>query len=102
MIIEMRTYKTTPGMRSRFLEIFRSFCRRLPMRVLRLLVSVCSLALPLTAAAAVQLPNLFSDHAVLQRDRLVRIWGWGHAGKNVQFGIIAPRSGPAVLCVNLS
>jgi hypothetical protein len=24
MIIEMRTYKTTPGMRSRFLEIFRS------------------------------------------------------------------------------
>lgn len=24
MIIEMRTYKTTPGMRSRFLEIFHS------------------------------------------------------------------------------
>jgi len=24
MIVEMRTYKTKPGMRSRFLEIFRS------------------------------------------------------------------------------
>jgi len=24
MVIEMRTYKTKPGMRSRFLEIFRS------------------------------------------------------------------------------
>ena len=55
------------------------------MRVLRLLLAytVCSLALPLSAAAAVQLPNLFSDHAVLQRDRPVRIWGWGHAGENV-------------------
>src|SRR6202142_2272717 len=53
------------------------------MRVLRLLLAVCSLALPLTAAAAVQLPNLFSDHAVLQRDRPVRIWGWGRAGENV-------------------
>src|SRR5580692_1776783 len=55
------------------------------MRFLRLLLagSVCSLALSLTATAAVQLPNLFSDHAVLQRDRPVRIWGWSQAGENV-------------------
>src|ERR1700689_4462942 len=59
------------------------FYRRLTMRVLRLVLAVCSLALPLTAAAAVQLPNLFSDHAVLQRDRPVRIWGWGRAAENV-------------------
>src|SRR5271170_5885375 len=59
------------------------FCWRLTMRVLRLLLAACSLALPLTAAAAVQLPNLFSDHAVLQRDRPVRIWGWGRAAENV-------------------
>jgi sialate O-acetylesterase len=53
------------------------------MRVIRfiLLGSVC--ALPFTAVAAVQLPNLFSDHAVLQRDRPVRVWGWGQAGENV-------------------
>ena len=45
--------------------------------------TVCLLALSLTATAAVQLPNLFSDHAVLQRDRPVRVWGWGQAGENV-------------------
>jgi sialate O-acetylesterase len=47
------------------------------MRVTRLIVfyTVCTVALPLTAGAEVKLPNLFSDHAVLQRDRPVRIWG---------------------------
>src|ERR1700679_2027635 len=53
------------------------------MQVLRILLAVCSRALPLTAEAAVQLPTLFSDHAVLQRDRPVRIWGWGQAGEHV-------------------
>jgi sialate O-acetylesterase len=52
------------------------------MRVIRL-VLIFALALPLTAAAEIHLPNLFSDHAVLQRDRPVRIWGWAHAGENV-------------------
>jgi sialate O-acetylesterase len=52
------------------------------MRLIHLLL-VYSLALPLTAAAAVQLPNLFSDHAVLQRSQPVRIWGWGHPGESV-------------------
>jgi len=45
--------------------------------------AVCSLALPFRSAAAVQLPNLFSDHAVVQRDRPVRIWGSGQAGEMV-------------------
>jgi sialate O-acetylesterase len=55
------------------------------MRILRLLLvcTVCSLAFPLTAPAVVQLPNLFSDHAVLQRDQPVRIWGCGHLGESV-------------------
>jgi sialate O-acetylesterase len=55
------------------------------MRVTRLVLvyTVCALALTLTAEAAVQLPTLFSDHAVLQRDRPVRIWGWGQAGEHV-------------------
>ena len=53
------------------------------MRAIRLILLYLVCTLPLTALAAVQLPNLFSDHAVLQRDRPVRIWGWGQAGENV-------------------
>ena len=45
--------------------------------------AVSMLALPLTAAAAVQLTESILDHAVVQRDRPVRIWGWGLAGENV-------------------
>jgi len=52
------------------------------MRMWRCL-AVCAFTFPLSAAAAVQLSNLFSDHAVLQRDRPVRIWGWGQPGENV-------------------
>ena len=47
------------------------------------LLACCALALPLMASAAVQLPNLFSDHAVLQRDRPVRVWGWAQAAEHV-------------------
>jgi sialate O-acetylesterase len=55
------------------------------MRVLCHIVvyTVCTLALPLRTVAAVQLPHLFSDHAVVQRDRPVRVWGWGQAGEMV-------------------
>jgi sialate O-acetylesterase len=53
------------------------------MRIIRFVVLYSVCALPFTAFAAVQLPNLFSDHGVLQRDRPVRIWGSGQAGENV-------------------
>ena len=46
-------------------------------------LSLTAAALSPTAVAAVQLPNLFSDHAVLQRDRPVRIFGWARGGENV-------------------
>jgi len=39
--------------------------------------------MPLAAAAEVRLPRVFSDHAVLQRDKPVRIWGWSSAAENV-------------------
>src|SRR5882757_2299030 len=39
--------------------------------------------LPLTVAAEVRLPNLLSDHAVLQRNQPVRIWGWGQVGERI-------------------
>ncbi len=64
------------------------------MRVVRLILfySAFALVLPLTASAAVQLPNLFSDHAVLQRDRPVRVWGSASAGEHVTSGSMAERS----------
>lgn len=43
-----------------------------------LLLSGCSSLL-----AEVRLPNLLSDHAVLQRQRPVRIWGWAQPGESV-------------------
>lgn len=35
------------------------------------------------AQAALKLPHIFSDHAVLQRDMPVSIWGWDDAGSKV-------------------
>ena len=50
---------------------------RLPM-LLVLLLSGCSSLL-----SEVRLPSLLSDHAVLQRQRPVRIWGWAQPGESV-------------------
>jgi sialate O-acetylesterase len=36
------------------------------------------------AAAALRLPHLFSDHAVLQRDRPMHVWGWATAGASIE------------------
>ncbi len=38
-------------------------------------------------ASSVTLPPLFSDHMVLQRDRPVRVWGWGTPGDQVDVSI---------------
>ncbi|MEA1086086.1 sialate O-acetylesterase [Sphingomonas sp. CD22] len=50
-------------------------------RLLATAVFAAVLASP--AAAQLKLPHLFSDHAVLQRDRPLHIWGWAHAGATV-------------------
>lgn len=39
------------------------------------------------AAADVRLPALFSDHAVLQRDMPVPVWGWADPGEEVKVSI---------------
>jgi sialate O-acetylesterase len=46
------------------------------------LASLALLALTLTpfAHGAVRLPHVLSDHAVLQRDRPIHIWGWATPG----------------------
>ncbi|MFP6878197.1 MAG: sialate O-acetylesterase [Roseibacillus sp.] len=36
-----------------------------------------------SACLAIELPTMFSDHAVLQRGEAVPVWGWGEAGETV-------------------
>ncbi len=40
--------------------------------------------LAVSAQAEVRLPNVLSSHAVMQRERPIRIWGWGEPGESVQ------------------
>lgn len=47
-----------------------------------LLASALLLSLPL--AAEVRLPHMISDHAVLQRDRPIHVWGWATPGAHLQ------------------
>jgi sialate O-acetylesterase len=44
---------------------------------------VLCIACVVPAFSQVQLPNLFSDHAVLQRDKPLPIWGWAKPGEIV-------------------
>ena len=37
-----------------------------------------------TAAADVELPAVFGDHMVVQRDQPVKVWGWAGAGESVR------------------
>src|SRR4051794_23517465 len=39
------------------------------------------------AAADVKLPAIFSDHAVLQGDAAVSVWGWADPGEEVTVSI---------------
>ena len=36
-----------------------------------------------SAIADVRLPNVFSEHMVLQRDKPIKVWGWAAAGEKV-------------------
>ena len=51
------------------------------MKVLSTLLVALILANP--SLGAVRLPHLFTDGAVLQRDRPVPVWGWASPGKNL-------------------
>ena len=42
------------------------------------------LSLAASASAEVRLPNLFSDHMVLQCDKAVKVWGWADPGEKVK------------------
>lgn len=63
----------------------RNLNTRLNLRRLHLrLLLLTSLGLtPFWCRAQVRLPNLFSDHMVLQRNTPVHIWGWSGPGEEV-------------------
>jgi sialate O-acetylesterase len=58
-----------------------------PSRLLALALATCA-AMPLTALADPKLASFFQDHAVLQRDKPIQIWGTADAGEHlaVAFG----------------
>jgi sialate O-acetylesterase len=56
---------------------------------------LCVLPLATLARAEVRLPHVLSDHAVLQRDRPIHIWGWATPGAHVQVHFHA-QSVPAI------
>lgn len=49
-----------------------------------------------TAQAAVSLPKLVSDHAVLQRDQPLRLWGYGAPGEKVTLQLDGKQLGEAL------
>src|SRR4051812_44742788 len=55
------------------------------MKAAPLLLSIALVSATLLTAARgnVSLPSLFSDHAVLQRDKAVPVWGWAEPGEDV-------------------
>ena len=52
------------------------------------LLAIAFAALPSVAALqapeTLELPSLFSDHMVLQRDEPIPIWGWAPAGEEIR------------------
>ncbi|MCG6157289.1 sialate O-acetylesterase [Rubinisphaera margarita] len=59
------------------------------MRRLYTFVGLCllSLAIPSMSRADVELPNVFTDHMVLQRNQENPVWGWDEPGTEVQVSI---------------
>jgi sialate O-acetylesterase len=51
--------------------------------LLLLLSAFLLAAFPLCASAAITLPKMLSDHAVLQRDRPIHLWGWATEGAKI-------------------
>lgn len=48
------------------------------------MVLLCAVALAPNAGAETRLPHMLSDHAVLQRNRPIHIWGWDDPGATVE------------------
>jgi sialate O-acetylesterase len=57
--------------------------RILPVRSIIIVFAAWCAVMP-SARAELRLPTLFSDHAVLQRDKALPVWGWADAGAAVE------------------
>ena len=55
----------------------KNFCKKLVLFAIVLLLISCSQNRDL------QLPKLFGDHMVLQRDKPIKVWGWANPGETV-------------------
>ena len=55
-----------------------------PSRTLRLSIVSLFLFMPCRVEAALRLPALFCDHAVLQAERRVAFWGWAEPGAHIE------------------
>lgn len=53
------------------------------IRIRALLPGIVLFSLSISAVAQLRLPNVFSDHAVLQRDRPIHVWGWSAPAETV-------------------
>jgi sialate O-acetylesterase len=51
------------------------------------------LLISLTASAELRLPKLWSDHAVIQRDRPIHVWGWADVGSRVTASLRSDNGG---------
>jgi sialate O-acetylesterase len=53
------------------------------LKLFRLLVALGLTSCSVATVAEVRLPHIFSDHAVLQRDRPIHVWGWATPGAHL-------------------
>lgn len=60
------------------------FSSRLVLLLLDLLIVFC---IPSVVQAELELSPLFSDHAVLQRDRPIAVWGWAEPNEELEVGL---------------
>jgi sialate O-acetylesterase len=68
-----------------------------PARFLILLFCLSALAAADPSSNKPLLANLFGDHAVLQRDRPVTVWGWADAGSAITVSLSGPGLASPVL-----
>ena len=61
---------------------------KINMRPIVLAVLTCFALPAITEAASLKLHAVFTDHMVIQRDKPIKIWGWGQPGQtiHVKFG----------------
>ena len=49
-------------------------------------LAVIAMTAPPAARAELRLPHVLSDHAVLQRERPIHVWGWATPGSHIKVG----------------